>query len=224
MALPKLSKPDSRTLVFVLLTLAVSGTGAVLGAIFALGWQGATATTLLVDLLLLGWVVGKRDADLGRLMLFGLVAGFVELLTADPFAVDNGTLVYAPEGPFLVDSPLYMPFAWISVIAQMTYLAWWALDRWGLVKASAILAVVGAVNIPVYEVLAFYSKTWYYQNTPMIWHAPYYVILGELLIGAAMPLAASLVLGRRLALTPVLGVAMGLWMWIGAIVSYHLVG
>lgn len=68
MALPKLSKPDSRTLVFVLLTLAVSGTGAVLGAIFALGWQGATATTLLVDLLLLGWVgaASTRSACVAR--------------------------------------------------------------------------------------------------------------------------------------------------------------
>ncbi len=218
------AKPDNKTLVFILVTLGVTLAGGVLGAVFATGWKGASVTAALADLLLLGWVVWRRDSNVGRLMLLGLAAGFIELLTADPFAVNNGTLHYVPGGPFLVDTPLYMPFSWIAVITQIGYLGWWAVDRWNLWKATLISAVVGAVNIPVYEILAQFAKTWYYANTPMIFGAPYYVILGELLIGAVIPGVVTLAIKKRAGWVPVLGVALGLWMWIGAIISYNLVG
>src|SRR4030095_1213166 len=183
-----LTEDDSRRLKFVLATMGLTLAGSIVSAVFKLGWVSALVLNVGTDALILWYIVHYRDGVLGRLFLFGAAAGIVELLTADPWAVHHGGLVYSPHGPFVVDSPLYMPLGWIYVTLQIGYLAIWIAQRWGLTAAILGSGVIGAINIPTYESLAKFADWWIYQGTPMIFHTPYYVILGEALIGLALPL------------------------------------
>src|SRR5262245_6362659 len=65
--------------------------------------------------------VGRIYADL---LGMGLIAGAIELL-ADYFLihwVNNGRLVYPPGDAILLDSPLWMPFAWTCVVTELGYI------------------------------------------------------------------------------------------------------
>ncbi len=54
-------------------------------------------------------------------MIVAIVAGWVELLADWWLVSKTGTLVYYPGGPFILRSPLYMPFAWGIVLIQTAY-------------------------------------------------------------------------------------------------------
>lgn len=75
-----------------------------------------------------------------------------------------------------------MPFAWTVVTIQLGYFGWWMGKRWGLPTASLLIALFGAVNIPLYEQWAKNAGWWYYRNTPMVGNTPWYIIGGEFLI------------------------------------------
>jgi hypothetical protein len=50
-------------------------------------WRTDTALNLIDNSLLIGFVILKRDALVGRLLLFGIIVGFTEL-AADAWLVD----------------------------------------------------------------------------------------------------------------------------------------
>jgi hypothetical protein len=92
-----------------------------------------------------------NNSLVGRLMLLAVVAGWVELL-ADRWLVDaTGTLMYHSGGPFVVRSPLYMPFAWGVVLVQTAYVGWRLLKSLGKMWGVLITSLLGAVIIPFYE-------------------------------------------------------------------------
>jgi hypothetical protein len=76
-------------------------------------WRTGAALNIIDNCLLIGFALVRRDALLGRLLLFGLVVGFTEL-SADAWLVDyTGTLDYSiGGGPMIWRSPLWMPLAW----------------------------------------------------------------------------------------------------------------
>ena len=43
----------------------------------------------------------------------------------------------------------------------------------------ALTAVLGAVNIPFYEEMAYHAHWWQYQNCRMLGHTPLYIIVAE---------------------------------------------
>jgi hypothetical protein len=215
---------DQRRFSLVMLTMGLTLAGSAVSAVIRGGWVSATVLNVAVDLLILGYIIRNRDGLLGRLLLMGFVAGLVELLTADPWAVRSGTLVYEAAGPFINYSPLYMPLGWAYVLMQIGYIAWWVLQSRGLGPAIVATTILGGTMIPVYEALAKSANWWIYQNVPMIFGAPYYVILGEALIGMALPFIVRPVAARGLAWSVVLGIALGCWTWVSAIVAYRLVG
>jgi len=93
------------------------------------GWPVAAALSYGEALLVLGYVLWKRDRLIGALLLFGLVVGLGEL-PSDAFSVCvKHTLVYAPGEPMIWASPLYMPFTWVAVMVQMGFIAWWLCQR-----------------------------------------------------------------------------------------------
>ena len=213
---------DRRTR-FVLFTMLFSVVS-VLNAIFHGGWLPATVTSFIVFGLYLLYIGYYRDSLLGRLLLFGIAAGSVELL-ADCWSTRLGWLVYFPGGPFVMCSPVYMPVGWAILMVQLGYLGWLFDQSWGLSKAMLLTALIGAVNIPVYEYLAKSSRLWYYQNVPMLFQTvPYAVIFAEGLICLVLPPVIRLVTKHRWGWSILLGLAEGCWMWGVGVIGYWLFG
>jgi len=142
--------------------------------------------------LFLAHVAYYRDAVLARLLVFGLGLGAVEL-TADALCIRyTRTLDYSvAHSPLLGLSPFWMPTAWMVVSAQIGFLGRGLMRRFGTIRGVALTALLGAVNIPFYEEMAYHAHWWRYGNCRMLGHTPLYIIVAELLIGLTLgPLAA----------------------------------
>jgi len=221
-----ISPDDRRRWQLVLWTLGLSLFGDGIAALFSLGWTAAAAYTAGLLMIIAVYLIRTRDPIIGRLLLFGLLVGFGEL-PADHFGVvTTGTLVYPPGPPLIWNSPFYMPFAWSIIFVQLGFVAWWLDRRWGLRTTCIALAIFGGINIPLYEFLAKFADFWFYHDTPMLFSVtPYYVILAEVLISAALPLLV-LKISRR---TPVstliwLAAAQALWIYVAGRISFSLLG
>jgi hypothetical protein len=179
----------------------------------------------LANLLLLGVYLGRtRDAPLLRLLLFGLAFGLVELL-ADALCVRiTKTLDYSPARSWMLfESPYWMPTAWAVVAVQTGYLGALALSRLGWVRGLLLSALIGSIQIPLYEELAYGSHWWRYQNCRMLGHTPLYIILAESLIVAGIAPLAKIALERpgwKLALA--LGVVGGIVTVIAGMIGYGI--
>ncbi len=209
---------------FVLVTMAFTTVTAILGALFLPGWQLATVVNVIVDGAYLTYIIRKRDDVIGRLFLMGACAATVELLLSDPAFVRRHVLVYEAGGPFVVDSPLYMPLSWIFLIVQIGALSRWAFEKWGLGAAMAFMAVLGGLNGPMYEYLAQYSHLWRYQECWLIRGVPVFVIVAEVLIGLAVPLAVLKLPRLTPPVTVGIGLLLGLWTWVTGLLTFALVG
>jgi hypothetical protein len=185
-------------------------------------WKTGLALNLFDNALLIGFVVLYHDALLTRLMVFGLVTGFVEL-AADAWLVDfTRTLDYsAGGGPMLWRSPIWMPFAWEIVAVQFGCLGLWLRDRFGGLGLAAVGAL-GAINIPYYEEMARRIHWWQYRGCRMISNTPYYIILGEFGIAIAFTLLAKPLRHGNAAKTGWLGVAGGAAIFICYALAYGL--
>ena len=148
----------------------------VVSSFFVKGWMGAGFNTALVSLIYLAYAVKARNAMLTHWLILALVAGWVELAADWWLVVKTQSLLYA-EGPKVVVSPIYMPFAWMLVLVQVGLIAQWFRTRFPVWLAALMTGTLAGVNIPLYESLAKFADWWIYQNTPMILNAPYYIIL-----------------------------------------------
>ena len=110
--------------------------GFCVAALFAPGTPFAVALVAIQFMLYGAYLIRYRDGLIGRLLLAGLVLGFVEL-PGDWFAWRFGGLRYPGDSPLLA-SPLYMPFAYVPAMLQFGYIAWWAAQRWSLPKAGLV--------------------------------------------------------------------------------------
>lgn len=193
------------------------------------GWKAAFFNTLGVFAVMAGYAVWKKERRLGTWVLVGVGAGFTELI-ADWWLVNETlSLVYAPDEPMIAASPAYMPGAWALVILQMGMVAHWLRGRMKPWQAMVVVALVCGVNIPLYEHLAKGADWWFYQDTPMIFAAPYYIIVGEMILGAPLVWIAGVIdrkmeQGRALGWGLPLGVAEGLIIFVAYFVAWWLVG
>lgn len=215
---------DGKRLKFVVFTMILSLVGSIISAVVDGGWVSATILNVFVDIVIISYIVRERDTLLLKLLLMGMAGGFVELMFADPWAVRSGTLVYEGDGPFIIDSPVYMPLGWAYVLLQIGYLSWWVLQQKGFVASVAVAAFLGGTNIPLYEMLAKDAHWWYYQNVPMMRGAPYYVILGEALIGLALPFIVRPLADKSWHWSAPLGILLGLWTWASAVIAFRIAG
>jgi hypothetical protein len=154
-------------------------------------WRTGAALNVIDNCLLVGFALVRRDALIGRFLLFGVVVGFVELL-ADAWLVDyTRTLDYSiGGGPMIWRSPLWMPLAWEVVAVQFGYIGLRLWERFGRV-GLLMIALLGAINIPFYEEMAQRIHWWQYGGCHMISFTPWYIILGEFGIAFAFALLAQ---------------------------------
>jgi len=148
-------------------------------------WRTGAALNIVDNSLLVGFAVVRRDALLGRFLLFGFAVGFAEL-PADAWLVDyTHTLDYSiGGGPMISRSPIWMPLAWEVVAVQFGYIGlrlWEGFGKLGLF----VIGVLGAINIPFYEEMARRIHWWQYSGCRMISYTPWYIILGEFGIAVA---------------------------------------
>ena len=153
-------------------------------------WRTGAALSIVDNCLLVGFVLARRDALLGRFLLFGLVVGFTEL-AADAWLVDyTHTLDYSiGGGPMIWCSPLWMPLAWEVVAVQFGYIGLRLWERFGKL-GLLMIAVLGAINIPFYEEMARRIHWWQYSGCRMISYTPWYIIVGEFGIAFVFALLA----------------------------------
>lgn len=172
-------------------------------------WKTGAALNLFANLLLLIHVFRLRDLLMLRLMIFGLVAGLTELV-ADAWIVEaTGTLDYSVGGgPMLWHSPIWMPMAWQVVVVQFGYIGLRLYEAMG-VQGLVVTGLLGMVNIPFYEEMAYYVHWWQYRHCKMIWHTPWYIIGGEFLIAMAVGRLATCVRQRGFGRIFAAGVLVG---------------
>jgi hypothetical protein len=153
-------------------------------------WRTGAALNVVDNSLLVGFALVRRDALLGRFLLFGLAVGFAEL-PADAWLVDyTRTLDYSiGGGPMIWRSPLWMPLAWEVVAVQFGYIGLRLWERFGG-TGLLMIGLLGAINIPFYEEMARRIHWWQYSGCRMISLTPWYIILGEFGIAFALALLA----------------------------------
>lgn len=188
---------ERQRLIIVFITIVLNVVAvAVFARIPGSDWKTGLALNLFDNALLLVHVFRMRDLLMLRLMLFGLIVGLVEL-AADAWLVDaTGTLDYSiGGGPMLWRSPIWMPLAWQIVTVQFGYIGLRLYEAMGA-QGLVITGVLGALNIPYYEEMALHTHWWRYTHCRMLFHTPYYIILGEFLIAAAMGRLATCIRHR----------------------------
>lgn len=137
---------------------------------------GVTALAV-VSLLLIAWKV-TRSPRLGWLLLFGLVAGVLELWADWVHVVHFQSLVYTAYFGFqLLASPWYMPLGWWLTVVQFGYLALRLSERWPSWFGVGLATGVGMVLPPWYEELAVRAGAWHYRPSgSMLANTPVWVI------------------------------------------------
>lgn len=194
----------------------------------AAGWVTAWAVVgvMTVALGLMTWRRTWRPL-LGRLLLFGLVFGLLELFTDFSGEVVARSLSYPPHEPGIWASPAYMPLSWMITLTQIGYLAWRLgtlaprLPRWA---ALIVTGLWGALNIPFYEEMAFHAGWWRYAAAPGLWHTPFYVMLFEGLLVAPLPWLLARLETRGWVSVALRGLALGLWSPWTALFAWLLIG
>jgi hypothetical protein len=203
----------------LLLTLLWIGTC----SLFAPGWIAASLITGINWLIFVVYSWRHQDT-LARIMVLALVAGWVELL-ADRWLVDvTQTLVYHPGGPFVLRSPLYMPFAWGGVLVQTGYVGWRIAHFKGRGWAVILTGMLGTATIPLYEWWANGSMWWFYRDARMWGVVPFYIILGEFFIAGGLVLLIHRLQEKPWWMVPFMGVIQGCWIWACYGFSFVLVG
>ncbi len=179
----------------------------------------------MIELALLGWFCLRHPEPLfPRLFLFGMVVGWTELLN-DTWLVRQGILVYDPGGPFVIDTPLYMPFCWALIFVTTGTIGYALQQKLGPLKAPLAMAVISGLYIPGFEAIAAKADWWFYQHVPMLLGlAPWFVVLGEALLALPLPWMATRTATRRWPTGVVLGVVEGLVIWATTVIALRVVG
>lgn len=212
------------------LIFAVNAVGLVWAAIdayFDWGAWSAYVCVAITSVLYLSHVTWRGRDILKNLLIFGLVAGLTEL-AADWWLVGTTkTLTYAKWGPFLVDSPAYMPMSWAGILLSMGFLGWAISLKHGMAMGVLVSTVVSGLYVPTFEGLAHYAGWWTYSNCNMLFGVvPWYIIVGEALIGGAMPLLVTGVVAKTSTVWGwvVRGIIGGLWIWGAYFIALSITG
>ncbi len=216
---------STRDIRFVAFTIVAMFAMNIPAGIYREGWMSAASHTALFCVLFVIYIIRYRDSYLLGWAILGVAGGFTELI-ADWWLVNRTeSLVYAPGEPMLVASPMYMPFDWALILLQLGVVAHWLRERFSPIKAAVITGLIGGVNIPLYESLARAADWWVYQKTPMLMGAPYYIILGEVLIVVPLVwLSVWLVKMGPVKGGILLGIVEGLIILVAYMIAWWLVG
>lgn len=221
---PEAYRGNSTEARFIIGTIIITLTIAAISSYTDAGWFSAFSLAVGMYVVISGFALWQKDQFLYRLLLFGLVAGAVELLADCWLVQSTGTLIYPENEPMIACSPLYMPFAWAVVLIQVGYLGWLISGHKPLWVSMLATMGLGLLFIPLFEHWAYGAGWWYYIDTPMVFNTPYFIILGEGLICMMLPLLFKLQAHKKYTMAIFLGAAQGFWIWLAYFVSYSIIG
>lgn len=155
-------------------SLSLTLGGALAAALLAEACLYGITALVVIGMLIIGWYV-TRSPRLAWLLLFGLVAGVLELWSDWLHVAHLGSLVYTDYfGLRLLESPSYMPIGWWLTCVQFGYLALRLSDHWPRWVAVGLVTVLGMSLPPWYEEFAAPARAWHYtashlmlSNTPV---------------------------------------------------------
>ena len=84
-------------------------------AVYGLGWKSAAFNTAFMCVVFAVYIWKFRDSYLLGWAVFGVAAGFTELLADYWLVTRTESLVYPQDEPMLVVSPMYMPLSLIHI-------------------------------------------------------------------------------------------------------------
>jgi|CXWL01.1.fsa_nt_gi hypothetical protein len=209
---------------FLLVANIVAMGIALVSAKYALGWKAASASVVISSLMLGYFCLRHPEPLFARLLVFGLAIGFTELLN-DTWLIDKSILIYDPGGPFIIDTPLYMPFCWALIFVTNGTIAVWLFQKLnGGIKAALAMALLSGMYIPGFEALAAKAFWWHYENVSMFFGlAPNFVVLGEALLALPLPLMCVTLARRHFGVSVGLGIVEGLVVWATTVLSLAVV-
>lgn len=204
----------------IILTLAIAAICSYTDA----GWESAFGLAAGMYAVISCYAFFAGDKFLYRLLLFGILAGSIELF-ADCWLVQfTDTLVYPLQEPSIACSPLYMPFAWAVVLIQVGYLGWLIAGHKPLWFSMVATTVLGLLFIPLFEHFANGAGWWYYHNTPMIFDTPYYIVFAEGLICMTLPIFFKIQSHKKYGIAALFGIAQGFWIWAAYRIAFMMIG
>jgi hypothetical protein len=158
-------------------SMVLTMSGIILGAILAEPRLYGITTLVVISLLIGGWYT-TRSTRLCWLLLFGLVAGVLELWSDWLHVERLSTLVYTDYFGFrILASPSYMFIGWWSTCVQFGYLTLRISERWSRWVTVGLITLLGMSLPPWYEEFAAPAKAWYYTTTRlMLSHTPVWII------------------------------------------------
>lgn len=219
----KVFKGYTREAKFIFATIILTLTVAAISSYTHAGWKSAFALAAGMFVLIAGYALWAKDTFLYRLLLFGILAGIIELFADCWLVRSTGTLVYENSEPMIACSPLYMPFAWAVILIQVGYLGWLIAGHKPLWISMLATTLIGLLFIPLFEHLAKGAGWWYYKDCLMIFNTPYYIILGEGLICMTLPLFFTIQSHKNYMLAALFGLLQGLWIWAAYYISVIII-
>lgn len=111
-------------------------------------------------------------------------------------------------------SPFYMPFSWAVILTQVGYIGWLTYKKQNLFIMVILTGIIGGAVIPLFEHWAKAAKWWYYIVEKMIYDTPYYIIFGEVLSCATLPVFFIYIFKKKVWVAPVVGIIEGFWIWV----------
>lgn len=214
---------DKRTTLVILASSGVLIGWSLVSSLLESGPASASIITYGLYLFYWFYAIRYRNPLIQRLLVFGTIAGILELVT-DHYLVDIiNSLVYPGNELMVWSSPMYMPFAWSNVLLQLSFVGVLLTKKKGLLVASIVLCIAGGMYIPLYEHLAKDAGWWWYhQNVTMIFNAPLYVIVCEALISLSLPFLIQYAERHTLTKTVYLGIVEGVWILLSAYVAFTI--
>lgn len=208
---------------FVIITLILTVLIAAVSAAFHLTWRSGFVLAFGMYGLLVWYAFKNKDQFLKKLLVFGIAAGFTELLADCWLVQKTGTLIYTSGEPMIACSPLYMPFAWAVLLIQIGYLGWLISGREKMWVSILATTLIGFAVIPLFEHWAKNAGWWYYINCKTIGNTPWYIILGEGLICSMLPLYFKHIHERKFFWQLSLGIVEGIWIFISYVIAFKLI-
>lgn len=208
---------------FILTCMGVTLGVTLLSAYFRTGYWSAFALATGMFAVLTAFAFIRKDDFLKRLLLFGLVAGFMELF-ADKWLVQNiSSLVYPDGEPKIWHSPNYMPFAWAVVLVEVGYLGWCISNKVKMIEALFLCMLIGIFFIPVFEQCAYWAKWWYYNPCKMLLNTPWYIIFAEGIICFFLPAIFFLEIKNKWTTAVIFGIFEGIIILLAYMITYNLI-
>ncbi|WP_370087462.1 hypothetical protein [Ekhidna sp.] len=219
----EISGLDKRTTITILVSSGILIGWSFVSSMLQSGPISASIITYGLYLFYWFYALKFRNPLIQRLLVFGTIAGILELITDHYLVSTIDSLVY-PGGELMVwSSPMYMPFAWSNVILQLGFVGVLLTKKKGLLAASIILCIAGGMYIPLYEHLAKDAGWWWYhQNVKMVFNAPLYVVVCEALISLSLPFLIQYSEHHHLRKTVYLGIIEGGWILLSAFIAFSI--